>query len=367
MGFNGIVVIVGTRPEAIKVWPILTEARARGIAIKLISTQQQQNLLEETLDSLSLEPEYHCKSQHFDGQITSFLADCCVQLTSILKDVSPRIVLVQGDTSSAVAGAIAAHNLRIPIGHIEAGLRSHDLQNPWPEEGNRRIIDAISKFLWVPTNSSLIPVSKDQQIVVVGNTSIDSLRLSIEKDASHKHEFSDCILVTLHRRESFGERMTTSLKEIKKLSQISGKKVVFIEHPNPNVRSAIDAAAFSGENIKIIAPVPYQEFIQLMSSSLIIISDSGGIQEEATALGKPLLVVREKTERVEVSQEDPSSLVGADGRKLVETAMTMMQKTPKTDSSSGIKNNLFGDGYAAQRILDDLAKEYFTGSEENDF
>lgn len=349
-----LAIVIGTRPEAIKVWPVLLEAKRQKIQTVLISTEQQTSLLTETLADLQIAPDIIAPIANDSGDISVFLSRAIIQLSSILKEVNPTTVLVQGDTSTALAGAIAAHNLKIPVGHIEAGLRSGDLNNPWPEEGNRRLIDAISSFLWLPTNKSRVSLSDDQSQEVVGNTSIDALRICIQNENHSESHTDKYILVTLHRRESFGAKMISALNEIKRLPEETGLRVVFIEHPNPRVREALDAVQIEDSGVSVIKPVPYRKFIQLMANSALVVSDSGGIQEEATALGIPLLVVRDKTERHEIHDQDPNILVGSDASSLIVTAISRLNSKGKTSNLIQIKNETFGDGFAAERIIRDL-------------
>ena len=354
-----IAIIVGTRPEAIKIWPVLLEAQQKNISTSLISTQQQKHLLSSTLSELGLTPDVICEVPNESGDISNFLSTAILKLVEVLKEVNPRVVLVQGDTGTALAGAIAAHNLQIPVGHIEAGLRSGDLENPWPEEGNRRLIDSISSFLWFPTKVSQIHVLGDQTEEVVGNTSIDALRLCLENHPiGAPSEVDKYILVTLHRRESFGENMISALEEIKKLSVETQIKILFIEHPNPRVREALNQVDFPKGLVKVTPPVPYPAFISLLANSLMVISDSGGIQEEATALGVPLLVVREKTERQEIFTLNSEVLVGSNGSNLLISALDILQNLEPKKSGAKIRNQLFGDGFAAQRIISTLENTY---------
>ena len=353
-----IAVIVGTRPEAIKVWPVILEAQNHKISTALVSTQQQKHLLTATLSELDLSPDVICSIPNELGDISNFLSQAILKLTEVIKRINPKVVLVQGDTGTALAGAIASHNLQIPVGHIEAGLRSGDLGNPWPEEGNRRLIDSISSFLWLPTKASEIEILGDQTQEVVGNTSIDALRLCLEKLPVTRVESEKYILVTLHRRESFGAIMVSALEEIKKLAKVTRIPILFIEHPNPRVREALDRVTFPEGLVRVIPPVPYKRFISLLANSLIVISDSGGIQEEATALGIPLLVVREKTERHEIFTLNPEVLVGSGGLNLLSSALTMLENIDFKEGAVKIQSRLFGDGFASERILAALMKRF---------
>ena len=353
-----IAIIVGTRPEAIKIWPVVLEARSQNIRTVLISTQQQKHLLAATLSELELVPDVICNIPNELGDISNFLSQAILQLAEVIRGINPKAVLVQGDTGTALAGAIASHNLQIPVGHIEAGLRSGDLGNPWPVEGNRRLIDSISTFLWLPTEVSQIEILGDQNQQVVGNTSIDALRLCLENIPAARTESDKYILVTLHRRESFGARMISALEEIKKLAISTQIPILFIEHPNPQVRAALDKVEFPEGLVTVTPPVPYKRFISLLANSLMVISDSGGIQEEATALGVPLLVVREKTERPEIFSLNPQVLVGSSGLNLLSSALTMLKNIDPKQVDVKIQSRVFGDGYASGRIVASLMKSF---------
>ena len=355
-----VAIIVGTRPEAIKIWPVLVEARKRNLNTVLVTTNQQKDLLNETLVDLEITPDFVCTIPNLSGNISDFLATAIISLTDLLRSMNPRVVLVQGDTGTATAGAIAAHNLQIPIGHIEAGLRSGDLANPWPEEGNRRIIDSIANFLWRPTLEPRINILEDQSELVVGNTSIDALRMCLEMESDARNEKDEYILITLHRRESFGKKMTAALVEIKSLVQMTDLDVVFIEHPNPKVREALNSVEIEAPNFRVIEPVPYKSFIKLLANSTLVISDSGGIQEEATALGIPLLVVRDKTERHEVVLNNPGALVGSGAENLLANAMQFLASSRPIKSKPQIIDVSFGDGHSSEKIIDDLIRKVFS-------
>ena len=355
-----VAIIVGTRPEAIKIWPVLVEARKRNLNTVLVTTNQQKDLLNETLVDLGITPDFVCTIPNLSGNISDFLATAIISLTDLLRSMNPRVVLVQGDTGTATAGAIAAHNLQIPIGHIEAGLRSGDLANPWPEEGNRRIIDSIANFLWRPTLEPHINILEDQSEFVVGNTSIDALRMCLEMESDARNEKDEYILITLHRRESFGKKMTAALVEIKSLVQMTDLDVVFIEHPNPKVREALNSVEIVAPNFRVIEPVPYKSFIKLLANSTLVISDSGGIQEEATALGIPLLVVRDKTERHEVVLNNPGALVGSGAENLLANAMHFLASSRPIKSKPQIIDVSFGDGHSSEKIIDDLIRKVFS-------
>jgi UDP-N-acetylglucosamine 2-epimerase (non-hydrolysing) len=347
--------IFGTRPEVIKLWPLFVLTREKGHKTFLISTGQQKELLEETLRDLSIKPDVNLDLMQTDSSLETFLSKSVISLSNSLKELKPGIVIVQGDTSSALAGALSAYVNKIPIGHVEAGLRSGDLASPWPEEGNRRLIDSISTHLWVPTTSSLFSPENDQKIRVVGNTVVDALRLLSHFENENSFFFeTPYILVTLHRRESFGAPMESAMKEIIKLSLISNFKIIFIKHPNPKVQEAISLSGLDKSNITIVAPLPYSKFIGILRNSKLLITDSGGLQEEAATLKIPLIVVRDTTERGEAISQERIELVGASGENLVEEALKILGgKREQHNEYSGV----FGDGYSSERILEDIELE----------
>jgi UDP-N-acetylglucosamine 2-epimerase len=358
-----LAIIVGTRPEAIKIWPVLIEARRRNIKVVLVTTNQQKHLLHETLVDLQIVPDFICPIPNLTGDLSEFLAKAILGLSDLLRSIKPAVVLVQGDTGTATAGAIAAHNLQVPVGHIEAGLRSGDLCNPWPEEGNRRMIDSIASFLWRASANPHINILQDQNELIVGNTSIDALKMCLEMDCEDLNNFNPYILITLHRRESFGRKMTAALVEIKKLVESTSLEVIFIEHPNPKVREALNSVNINAANFRIVNPMPYRSFIKLLAHSTLVISDSGGIQEEATALGIPLLVVRDKTERHEVVLNNSDALVGSGAEGLLTNALRILNSKKHVKSKPQIIDFSFGDGNAAKKIIEDLISRGFSNTE----
>ena len=350
-----VIVVVGTRPEAIKLFPVLVELRTRKIRHTLISTGQQSTLLSETLSDLNLIPDINLDLMKNDQTVESFYIKAVEQIGLATKDISSAFTVVQGDTSSALAGSMSSYFNNVPIGHVEAGLRSHDLKSPWPEEGNRRMIDSVSNELWVPTTNSLVSHDLDQRCTVVGNTVVDTLRLIIDsnreffRSASPKH-----ILVTLHRRESFGEVLVEALRSIGKLSQEISIPIIFLQHPNPNVSRAVDEAGLNKTSVKIIQPLAYKQFIKLLSESILVITDSGGLQEETATLGIPVLVMREKTERSEALSLNGSQLIGFNEEVLIDTTKQIIQNRIGIKPKLDLANSPFGNGFASKLIVDQI-------------
>ena len=345
-----VAVIFGTRPEAIKLFPVINELKARNFDPIVISTGQQRDLLLMTLESLKLVPDISLELMHPNPTNTSFMETCISHLNNRIKNEKIAFVIVQGDTFSAAAGAITGYLNQIPVGHVEAGLRSNNLYSPWPEEGLRRIIDGISNLLWAPTSRDLVPVHSDQKIHVVGNTVADALRLIVDRNKTTQNG-SGPIVVTLHRRESFGDTMISALNNLVVLSENMDREVIFLQHPNPMVADAIAKSDLSKSNIKVISPLPYVEFMQLISRSSLLITDSGGLQEESSILNIPTIVLRDTTERLDALEENRSFLSPPDGSRLEADSKRLLENF-KYESSG--KSSAFGEGFSSTKIVDDL-------------
>lgn len=359
-GNRPLLIVLGTRPEAIKLWPLILKADEMSIPVKIVSTNQQKDLLGQTLMDLKIAPriDFQIAPVQEISSPEAFVFETTAKLINIIKRERPGLVIVQGDTGSALAGAMAAFFSKIPVGHVEAGLRSNDLLAPWPEEGNRRIIDAISKYLWVPTNSDAkLSTAKDQEVIVVGNTVVDALKIILREKKRENSIGPRKILVTLHRRESFGDPLISSLKKLIDLSEIVEHKIVFFQHPNPNVESAIAASNLRQSRIKIESPLPYTQFIRSLQDAELLITDSGGLQEEATTLNIPLLVVRDTTERQSsVSENALARLVGSSGESLIESALEFLNKAKNASEVTSF-SQIYGDGDSSERIIRSAIKE----------
>jgi UDP-N-acetylglucosamine 2-epimerase (non-hydrolysing) len=293
---------------------------------------------------------------HSNPTNTSFLEVCISKLSEIFQIEKPNFIIVQGDTFSAAAGAIAGYLNQIPVGHVEAGLRSNNLNSPWPEEGLRRMIDGVAKLLWAPTARDVIPVHTDQEIQVVGNTIADAVRLIVGRK-EYIRNIEGPIVVTLHRRESFGETMVSALNSLVRLSEVVKQEIIFLQHPNPMVANAIEKSRLSESSIRVISPLPYVEFMKLISSSSLIITDSGGIQEESSILNIPTIILRDTTERMDALEKDRSVLSPSDGSNLLHDASQLFEISAKPVGNS---RYTFGDGYSSNKIVDDL-KRLFIG------
>jgi UDP-N-acetylglucosamine 2-epimerase (non-hydrolysing) len=346
-----VLLVAGTRPEVLKIYPLIKELEIQNIDFKFVSTGQQKELIGQTLESLNIFPDLELNLMRDNQNPSDFVSNAITALGEVISKYLPNYIIVQGDTSSALAGALAGFYAKIPVGHVEAGLRSHDLLAPWPEEGFRRIIDAISTIHWFPTERSVRKLEMDQVGIVTGNTIVDTLRIK-SNGAQNNDNSRNKILVTLHRRESFGTTLSQALNEIKKLSETTNYEVVFIQHPNPNIQSAIEGLELHKSSIRIVRPLPYLEFINLLTTVSAIITDSGGLQEEARTLNIPLIVLRDNSERMEAIDGIRFKLSRPDGSDL----LTDLSAVLNSDKNLGLtlNQNPFGDGFAATRIVKSL-------------
>jgi UDP-N-acetylglucosamine 2-epimerase (non-hydrolysing) len=345
--------IIGTRPEAIKMAPVIRAlAACSGMRQEIILTGQHVELLE----SFEIPPVPIRKlaidlREQTAGEIRDSLRHAlCLQLFS----PRPNLVLVQGDTSSALAGALAACDCGIPIGHVEAGLRSGDLQQPWPEEGNRIMIDAISDLLFAPSDMAAKNLRAEPDVTgavhVTGNSGIDALfqarsRYNGPADQSHRK----LLLVTCHRRENRGEELCRIAGALKRLVSELPVRIVFLLHPNRHVRSAAEGLLAGVPHICLLDPVDHQEMVRLMDCSWLILTDSGGLQEEGPALGRPVLVLRNRTERAEAVECENVQLVGTDPEGIF-GAVARLLHDPEAYTHMARPRFPFGDGNAAPRI-----------------
>ena len=332
MSFKKIAIIFGTRPEVIKLYPVYLELQNRNIQTILISTGQQKHLVEDTLLSLKLTPNFELDLMTENQSPSEFLSRATSSLSELFDTFTPDLVLVQGDTLSAYAGAQAGYFARIQVGHVEAGLRSHSLYSPWPEEGIRRAIDSFSNFLWVPTESDFISHEPDQRCLVTGNTVVDALRI-ISRPPEKFIANNKSILVTLHRRESFGEVMTSAIRELIKYQNLTKYNMTFIQHPNPNVLKSLNEADIWSSSINVVPPIPYVDFIQELSRYDLLITDSGGLQEEATVLGIPTIILRETTERNSAVTPGRSKLSAPNGASIESDAQELLENRPVQNDS----------------------------------
>ncbi|WP_150640193.1 non-hydrolyzing UDP-N-acetylglucosamine 2-epimerase [Pseudomonas fluorescens] len=365
--------VFGTRPEAIKMAPLaLALAEDRRFESKVCVTAQHRQMLDQVLDLFALTPEYDLNIMQ-PGQDLNAVTTAILQgMKNVFDDFKPDIVLVHGDTATTFATALAAYYQQIPVAHVEAGLRTGNLYSPWPEEGNRKLTGALAALHFAPTENSERNLLKEgvnpETVYITGNTVIDALldvvkkleessflKAGLEEQFSFIRSGKKVILVTGHRRESFGggfERICHALVDTAKA--FPDVEIVYPVHLNPNVREPINRLLSGIDNIHLIEPLDYLPFVYLMNQSFIILTDSGGIQEEAPSLGKPVLVMRETTERPEAVEAGTVKLVGTETRTIAQHLELLLSDTAAYESMS-FAHNPYGDGKACQRIIEVLA------------
>jgi UDP-N-acetylglucosamine 2-epimerase (non-hydrolysing) len=364
-----VVVVVGTRPEAIKMAPVVFALReSRRFVPLLLSTGQHRSMLDQALGTFGLVPDVDLGVMRPDQGLDDLLGRLVPAIGDALRPAKAAAVLVQGDTTSTLAGALAAFHAGVPVGHVEAGLRTGDLRNPFPEEMNRRLVDHMSEWLFAPTRRGAdalraegLPASR---IVVTGNTVIDALRWV---RAHRPPAWPDSvpafpkertvILVTAHRRESFGRPLRDLCAALRAVvREFSDVEVVYPVHLNPNVRNAVHRALGKTPRIHLVEPVGYEELLALVERSRLVLTDSGGLQEEAPSLGRPVLVTRRATERPEGLEQGTSLLVGTDPDRILRACRRLLRSTTAWDRMAR-RRNPFGDGRAARRIVARLERD----------
>lgn len=360
-----VMLVFGTRPEAIKMCPLVNELKRRNdIETKVCVTGQHREMLHQVLKVFDVKPDYDLdimKSQQTLFDVTINILD---RIKNVLDIEKPDVVLVHGDTSTTFVTALACFYLRIPIGHVEAGLRTYNLESPWPEEFNRQAVSIISKFNFCPTELSkknLLNEGKDEKtIYITGNTAIDALKTTVQKE--YRNEYLDwasgskLIMLTAHRRENLGEPMKNMFKAIKRIvNEHEDVKVIYPIHMNPVVRAIANEILGNEDRIKIIEPLEVIDFHNFLARSYMILTDSGGIQEEAPSLGKPVLVMRDTTERPEGIKAGTLKLVGTDEEVIYLSFKQLLVDNDEYQKMSKAQNP-YGDGFACKRIADILEK-----------
>ncbi|HAT8543407.1 non-hydrolyzing UDP-N-acetylglucosamine 2-epimerase [Vibrio vulnificus] len=374
MSKKKVLTVFGTRPEAIKMAPLVHALAAdERFEAKCCVTAQHREMLDQVLELFEITPDYDLNLMKAGQTLNEVTARILLELKPVLQEFKPDVVLVHGDTATTFAASLAAYYEQIAVGHVEAGLRTGNIYSPWPEEANRKLTGALTKYHFAPTETSqqnlLQENYSEENIFVTGNTVIDALLMvkeKIEQDADLKatlaaqfpylDENKKLILVTGHRRESFGggfERICEALAQTAK--QHPEVQILYPMHLNPNVREPVNRILGSVENVLLIEPQQYLPFIYLMDRAHIILTDSGGIQEEAPSLGKPVLVMRDTTERPEAVAAGTVKLVGTDVEKIVSNLNTLLSDSEAYQAMS-FAHNPYGDGKACQRILDSLCK-----------
>ncbi len=357
-----IIVVFGTRPEAIKLLPVVKELRKFPERASLIvcTTGQHRELLNQMLQTFSVTPDFDLGIMTENQTLFDIVTKSLTGIKPILDSTRPDFLLVQGDTTTAFACALAAFYEKIPVGHVEAGLRTFDMYYPFPEEMNRKLISGIASLHFAPTENNkknLLREGIDEnRIFVTGNTVIDAL-FTVLKENQKKTPLSNPrlkILVTAHRRENFGEpikNICLALKEIVKRNK--NVEVIYPVHPNPNIKGPVYDILSEQERINLIQPLDYEPFVNLMNDSYLILTDSGGIQEEAPALGKPVLVLRNETERPEAVEAGTVRIIGTQKDKIVSAVEMLFNNKAEYDKMAHAINP-YGDGRASSRIVETI-------------
>jgi UDP-N-acetylglucosamine 2-epimerase (non-hydrolysing) len=360
-----VVTVLGTRPEVIKLAPVVRELeRAQGVESLVISTGQHRELVDQMLGLFGIEPNVELAVMQ-PGQLLSDLTGALVRrLGQTLRELEPDVLLVQGDTTSAFCGALAAFYEGILIGHVEAGLRTQRLRSPFPEEANRRLASVVTDFHFCPTPTSAANLGAEgvpaSQLYVTGNTVIDALFWAVDQARRLPSAVPSLgrrrVVVTLHRRENHGETMERICTTIRSLAARGDTEVVFPVHPNPAVRAVVNQTLAGVDGVQLCEPLEYLAFVQLLDSAELILTDSGGIQEEAPSLGKPVLVLRDTTERPEAIEAGVARLVGTAPDAVYGAACELLDD-PRAYAGMAQAKNPFGDGRAAARIFDVLCDQ----------
>lgn len=363
-----ILMVFGTRPEAIKMAPVHEALRKTpGLDVRVAVTAQHREMLDQVLRLFEIEPEYDLNVMKPGQGLTEITASVLAGLKPILEDFKPDLMLVHGDTTTTLSASLAAYYQQIPVGHVEAGLRTGNIYSPWPEEINRKVTGTIARLHFAPTekaaqNLRAEGVAQDA-IVITGNTVIDALLEVVDRlegDAGQSAAFDAdfgidaskrMILVTGHRRESFGGGFQRICDAIAALAQRQDVQIIYPVHLNPNVKGPVETSLGALESVKLIAPQDYLPFVHLMRRADIILTDSGGVQEEAPSLGKPVLVMRDTTERPEAVDAGTVKLVGTD-TALIQREATVLLDDDAAYQAMARAHNPYGDGLAAQRIRD---------------
>ena len=371
-----ILLVFGTRPEAIKMAPLVKalQADTDSFESRVCVTAQHRQMLDQVLEVFDITPDYDLNIMAPGQDLYDITAKVLLGLRDVLTDFAPDVVLVHGDTTTSMAAGMAAFYKQIPVGHVEAGLRTYDMLSPWPEEMNRQVTDRICTYYFAPTQQSEENLLHEQvapeKIFVTGNTVIDALLMAerlidetpgkadelraILKEKGYEPNGRDYILVTGHRRENFGEGFLHICKAIRTLAdQHPDMDIVYPVHLNPNVQQPVYELLSDLPNVYLISPLDYLPFIFAMRHSRLILTDSGGVQEEAPSLGKPVLVMRDTTERPEAVAAGTVRLVGTDSDRIVEAVNALLNDESLYRAMSET-HNPYGDGKACQRIIDAL-------------
>ncbi|MGV0879214.1 UDP-N-acetylglucosamine 2-epimerase (non-hydrolyzing) [Martelella sp. FLE1502] len=373
--------VFGTRPEAIKMAPVYEVLKqSRELDVRVAVTAQHREMLDQVLRLFGIEPDYDLNVMKPGQGLTEITAAVLAGLKPVLEEFSPDLLLVHGDTTTTLSASLAAYYQQIPVGHVEAGLRTGNIYSPWPEEINRKVTGAIAQLHFAPTEKAALNLKAEavpaERISITGNTVIDALLDVVERlendpqqSAAFDAEFGidpsrRMILVTGHRRESFGggfERICSALATIAKREDV---QIIYPVHLNPNVKGPVETSLGALERVRLIAPQDYLPFVHLMRRSAIILTDSGGVQEEAPSLGKPVLVMRDTTERPEAVDAGTVKLVGTDADLIVRETDALLNSADAYEKMARA-HNPYGDGKASERIRDAILDFFNPEKAEN--
>lgn len=367
-----IAVVVGTRPEFIKMAPVVRALRQKPqMECQFISSGQHREMLAQVAKTFQLRPDLDMKVMQENQNLSSLMSACLNSLGRVLRKLKPDVVLAQGDTTTVIATALASFYERIPFGHVEAGLRTDDYKAPWPEEMNRRLTDSISRWCFAPTESAAENLRREgileEFIHVTGNTVIDALFWVREQIREAPPAMDDMlgaklrgkrvVLVTAHRRESFGGGLERICRVLQRISNTHENVVlVYPVHLNPNVKEPVHRMLGDSDNIILSRPLNYSEFVWMLDNCHMVLTDSGGVQEEAPAMGKPVLVMRDKTERPEGISAGVVRLVGTDEKRIFEETMVLLTD-PDVYAQRARVSYVYGDGHASKRITEVLLEQ----------
>jgi UDP-N-acetylglucosamine 2-epimerase len=363
-----ILVIFGTRPEAIKMAPLVRALAEHTADVETVVcvTAQHREMLDQVLEWFHITPDIDLDLMQPDQTLAELTARALQSVSEMIERVQPDVVLTQGDTTTAMAATLAAYYLRVPVGHVEAGLRTRNIYNPFPEEINRHLISVMASYHFAPTQTAVEALLAEsvarESIYLTGNTVIDALQWTVKQpyklalDLPLDLPGERLILITAHRRESFGPEFEAICHALGLIAARNpAVRLIYPVHLNPNVQQPVYRLLSGLERVHLIGPLPYPAFAHLMARSALILTDSGGLQEEAPALGKPVLVMRRATERPEAVSAGTAKLVGTDTRRIVEATEELLHN-PETYAAMANATSPFGDGHAAERIVDILLK-----------
>lgn len=358
-----VMLVFGTRPEAIKMCPLVNELKRRsGIRTLVCVTGQHRQMLDQVLEAFAVVPDYDLSIMKERQTLFDVTTNILNRIWEVLESEHPDVVLVHGDTSTTFVTALACFYLQIPVGHVEAGLRTYNIYSPYPEEFNRQAVSIISSWHFAPTELSKQNLLKEGKaedtIYVTGNTAIDALKTTVRKDYTHPEltwaAGSRLILITAHRRENLGEPMKHMFRAIRRVcDEHPDIKAIYPIHMNPAVRETADAILGGDERIRIIEPLDVLDFHNFLARSYLVLTDSGGIQEEAPSLGKPVLVMRDTTERPEGIRAGTLKLTGTDEEVIYQNFRLLLEEPAEYEKMS-TASNPYGDGFASRRIADIL-------------